>query len=145
MLFQGLFNMAILFLLIVSLVSSSPLFSVSLQDINMRKAFKSSTTQDQQVVSRASIPNPVLEIYQCGDKPPPLNILTPYRSSFFTIQFLSLMSSVFNDDWVLVCYLMKDPVFFQSNLPAVHQSCMWFIYNFDSLFFFSTVHVIEKD
>ncbi|KAI5625887.1 hypothetical protein C0J50_14638 [Silurus asotus] len=52
---------------------------VSLQDINMRKAFKSSTIQDQQVVSRASIPNPVIEIYQCGDKPPPLNILTPYR------------------------------------------------------------------
>ncbi|XP_072543552.1 actin-binding protein WASF3 isoform X2 [Salminus brasiliensis] len=52
---------------------------VSLQDINMRKAFKSSTTQDQQVVSRASIPNPVMEIYQHGDKPPPLNILSPYR------------------------------------------------------------------
>uniref|UniRef100_A0A8B9LCX6 Wiskott-Aldrich syndrome protein family member n=1 Tax=Astyanax mexicanus TaxID=7994 RepID=A0A8B9LCX6_ASTMX len=52
---------------------------VSLQDINMRKAFKSSTTQDQQVVSRASIPNPVMEIYHHGDKPPPLNILSPYR------------------------------------------------------------------
>ncbi|KAI4873672.1 hypothetical protein NFI96_019272 [Prochilodus magdalenae] len=51
----------------------------SLQDINMRKAFKSSTTQDQQVVSRASIPNPVMEIYHHGDKPPPLNILSPYR------------------------------------------------------------------
>ncbi|KAL6490854.1 hypothetical protein MHYP_G00011990 [Metynnis hypsauchen] len=52
---------------------------VSLQDINMRKAFKSSTTQDQQVVSRTSIPNPVMEIYHHGDKPPPLNILSPYR------------------------------------------------------------------
>ncbi|KAK1163252.1 wiskott-Aldrich syndrome protein family member 3-like isoform X1 [Acipenser oxyrinchus oxyrinchus] len=52
---------------------------VSLQDINMRKAFKSSTVQDQQVVSRASIPNPVMEIYQHCDKPPPLNILSPYR------------------------------------------------------------------
>ncbi|MGH0153609.1 UNVERIFIED_CONTAM: hypothetical protein FKN15_025184 [Acipenser sinensis] len=52
---------------------------VSLQDINMRKAFKSSTVQDQQVVSRASIPNPVMEIYQRCDKPPPLNILSPYR------------------------------------------------------------------
>ncbi|ETE70844.1 Wiskott-Aldrich syndrome protein family member 3, partial [Ophiophagus hannah] len=31
---------------------------VSLQDINMRKAFKSSTIQNQQVVSRNSIPNP---------------------------------------------------------------------------------------
>ncbi|XP_023653402.1 actin-binding protein WASF3-like isoform X1 [Paramormyrops kingsleyae] len=52
---------------------------VSLQDINMRKAFKSSTIQDQQVVSRTSIPNPVIERYQDCDKPPPLNILTPYR------------------------------------------------------------------
>ncbi|KAL3995714.1 dystroglycan 1 [Sarotherodon galilaeus] len=52
---------------------------VSLQDINMRKAFKSSTIQDQQVVSRSSIPNPALEMYQRCDKPPPLNILTAYR------------------------------------------------------------------
>ncbi|XP_058052797.1 actin-binding protein WASF3-like isoform X5 [Ahaetulla prasina] len=54
---------------------------VSLQDINMRKAFKSSTIQNQQVVSRNSIPNPVMEMYQRCDKPPPLNILTPYRAS----------------------------------------------------------------
>lgn len=53
--------------------------AVSLQDINMRKAFKSSTVQNQQVVSRNSIPNPVMEMYQRCDKPPPLNILTPYR------------------------------------------------------------------
>ncbi|XP_029696517.1 wiskott-Aldrich syndrome protein family member 3 isoform X2 [Takifugu rubripes] len=52
---------------------------VSLQDINMRKAFKSSTTQDQQVVSRTSVPNPVVEMYHRCDKPPPLNILSPYR------------------------------------------------------------------
>uniref|UniRef100_A0A3B4GGX8 Wiskott-Aldrich syndrome protein family member n=1 Tax=Pundamilia nyererei TaxID=303518 RepID=A0A3B4GGX8_9CICH len=52
---------------------------VSLQDINMRKAFRSSTIQDQQVVSRSSIPNPALEMYQRCDKPPPLNILTAYR------------------------------------------------------------------
>ncbi|XP_047222079.1 wiskott-Aldrich syndrome protein family member 3-like isoform X2 [Girardinichthys multiradiatus] len=53
---------------------------VSLQDINMRKAcFRSSTIQDQQVVSRSSILNPVLEMYHRCDKPPPLNILTPYR------------------------------------------------------------------
>ncbi|CAO2630816.1 Actin-binding protein WASF3 [Lemmus lemmus] len=52
---------------------------VSLQDINMKKAFKSSTIQDQQVVSKNSIPNPVADIYNQSDKPPPLNILTPYR------------------------------------------------------------------
>lgn len=52
---------------------------VSLQDINMRKAFKSSTTQDQQVVSQGSIPNPVKEMYNLSDKPPPLNNLSCYR------------------------------------------------------------------
>ncbi|KAM8975144.1 actin-binding protein WASF3 isoform 2-T2 [Pelodytes ibericus] len=52
---------------------------VSLQDINMRKAFKSSTIQDQQVVSKNSIPHPVIDIYSTCDKPPPLNILSPYR------------------------------------------------------------------
>ncbi|NP_001074059.1 wiskott-Aldrich syndrome protein family member 3b [Danio rerio] len=52
---------------------------VSLQDINMRKAFKSSTIQDQQVVSKSSVPIPVTEMYNLSDKPPPLNILTPYR------------------------------------------------------------------
>ncbi|XP_019380751.1 PREDICTED: wiskott-Aldrich syndrome protein family member 3 isoform X3 [Gavialis gangeticus] len=45
----------------------------------MKKAFKSSTIQDQQVVSKNSIPNPVADIYNQSDKPPPLNILTPYR------------------------------------------------------------------
>ncbi|XP_028821321.1 wiskott-Aldrich syndrome protein family member 3-like [Denticeps clupeoides] len=52
---------------------------VSLQDINMKKAFKSSTLQDQQVVSKSSVPNPVREMYNLSDKPPPLNILSPYR------------------------------------------------------------------
>ncbi|GCB75676.1 hypothetical protein scyTo_0015359, partial [Scyliorhinus torazame] len=52
---------------------------VSLQDINMRKAFKSSTIQDQQVVSKRSTPNPVLEMYMQSDKPPPLDILSSYR------------------------------------------------------------------
>uniref|UniRef100_A0A8D3DYV0 Wiskott-Aldrich syndrome protein family member n=1 Tax=Scophthalmus maximus TaxID=52904 RepID=A0A8D3DYV0_SCOMX len=52
---------------------------VSLQDINMRKAFKSSTIQDQQVVSKSSVPIPVREMYNLSDKPPPLNILSSYR------------------------------------------------------------------
>ncbi|KAF4075752.1 hypothetical protein AMELA_G00222410 [Ameiurus melas] len=52
---------------------------VSLQDINMRKAFKSSTVQDQQVVSKSSVPIPVKEMHGLSDPPPPLNILSPYR------------------------------------------------------------------
>ncbi|KAK7165440.1 hypothetical protein R3I94_003714 [Phoxinus phoxinus] len=52
---------------------------VSLQDINMRKAFKSSTAQDQQAVTKSSTPNPITEMYNTSDKPPPLNILSAYR------------------------------------------------------------------
>lgn len=52
---------------------------VSLQDINMRKAFRGSTIQDQQVVCRASILRPLLETYEHCDPPPPLHKLTPYR------------------------------------------------------------------
>lgn len=48
----------------------------------MRKAFKSSTTQDQQVVSKSSVPNPVREMYNVSDKPPPLSILSTYRCVF---------------------------------------------------------------
>lgn len=54
----------------------------------MKKAFKSSTVQDQQVVSKNSIPNPVADIYNQSDKPPPLNILTPYRYGFRCFQGL---------------------------------------------------------
>ncbi|KAG7487281.1 hypothetical protein MATL_G00021660 [Megalops atlanticus] len=52
---------------------------VSLQDINMKKAFKSATIQDQQVVSKRTLSNPVVDMYNLSDKPPPLSILTPYR------------------------------------------------------------------
>ncbi|XP_010209405.1 PREDICTED: wiskott-Aldrich syndrome protein family member 2 [Tinamus guttatus] len=52
---------------------------VSLQGINTRKAFKSSTTQDQKLFDRESLPVPVLETYGSCDAPPPLNILSPYR------------------------------------------------------------------
>lgn len=61
----------------------------------MKKAFKSSTIQDQQVVSKNSIPNPVADIYNQSDKPPPLNILSPYRYGNFhclcscTLPFIS--------------------------------------------------------
>ncbi|KAK7027293.1 Wiskott-Aldrich syndrome protein member 1 [Halocaridina rubra] len=52
---------------------------VSLQDIHMRKAFKSSALFDQQVVSRDTVPAPMLETYQCCEQPPPLHQLNPYR------------------------------------------------------------------
>ncbi|KAJ4433681.1 actin-binding protein WASF3 isoform X2 [Periplaneta americana] len=52
---------------------------VSLQDIHMRKAFKSSVVFDQQVVSRDTMPTAMLETYQVCDKPPPLDKLNSYR------------------------------------------------------------------
>ncbi|KAK2106271.1 Wiskott-Aldrich syndrome protein member 2 [Saguinus oedipus] len=52
---------------------------VSLQGINTRKAFRSSTIQDQKLFDRNSLPVPVLETYNTCDTPPPLNNLTPYR------------------------------------------------------------------
>lgn len=52
---------------------------VSLQDIQQRKAFRSSQAFDQQVVSRESMPKAMLEAYLSCDEPPPLNKLNPYR------------------------------------------------------------------
>lgn len=53
----------------------------------MRKAFRSSTVQDQQLFDRTSLPIPMQETFQTCEEPPPLNILTPYRyeaSALFT-------------------------------------------------------------
>lgn len=63
---------------------------VSLQDITMRKAFRSSTIQDQQLFDRTSLPIPMQETFQTCEEPPPLNILTPYRYEF---NFCSLHNS----------------------------------------------------
>ena len=52
---------------------------MSLQDITMRKAFRSSTIQDQQLFDRKSLPVPMQESFHICEQPPPLNILTPYR------------------------------------------------------------------
>ncbi|KAK2828579.1 hypothetical protein Q5P01_019613 [Channa striata] len=52
---------------------------VSLHDINMRKAFKSFTLQDQEVLSKGSMPNSVADMYSSSHRPPPLSTLTAYR------------------------------------------------------------------
>ncbi|XP_063309610.1 actin-binding protein WASF2 [Pelobates fuscus] len=52
---------------------------VSLQGINTRKAFRSNTSQDQQLFVRDSLSLPVHETYITCNMPPPLNILSPYR------------------------------------------------------------------
>ena len=55
------------------------IISVSLQDIHLRKAFRSTQVFDQQVVSRDTMPKAMLEAYLACDTPPPLNKLNPYR------------------------------------------------------------------
>ncbi|XP_053673389.1 actin-binding protein WASF3 [Anopheles nili] len=52
---------------------------VSLQDIQLKKAFKSATMFDQQIFSRATMPSAMLEVYKTCDKPPPLDKLNCYR------------------------------------------------------------------
>lgn len=52
---------------------------VSLQELHMRKAFKSAVVFDQQVVCRNTMPTAMLETYNHCDKPPPLYKLNPYR------------------------------------------------------------------
>ena len=52
---------------------------VTLQEIQLRKAFRSSQTFDQQVVSRETMPKSMQEQYMACDKPPPLDKLNPYR------------------------------------------------------------------
>jgi len=52
---------------------------VTLQEIQLRKAFRSTQTFDQQVVSRETMPKSMLEQYLACDKPPPLDKLNPYR------------------------------------------------------------------
>ncbi len=54
-------------------------FSVSLRDIHLKRAFRSSKSFDQQVVSRDTMPKAMLEAYLACDKPPPLDKLNPYR------------------------------------------------------------------
>uniref|UniRef100_A0A3P8WWR9 WASP family member 3a n=1 Tax=Cynoglossus semilaevis TaxID=244447 RepID=A0A3P8WWR9_CYNSE len=52
---------------------------VSLRVINLRKAFRSSTLQDQQLLSNGSMTDAVADLYNSSDRPPPLNTLTVYR------------------------------------------------------------------
>ncbi|XP_013776645.1 wiskott-Aldrich syndrome protein family member 3-like isoform X2 [Limulus polyphemus] len=52
---------------------------VSLQNIHLRKAFKSSVIYDQEVVARDTIPVAMSETHEECAKPPPLDKLNPYR------------------------------------------------------------------
>lgn len=54
--------------------------TVSLHDINMRKAFRSSRSCEQQVVSRATMPLATRQLYSQCEPPPPLNRLNRFRT-----------------------------------------------------------------
>lgn len=58
---------------------SAFLFSVSLQDIHLRKPYKSSNQHDQQVVSRATIPKSIQQAYIECTRPPALEKLNEFR------------------------------------------------------------------
>lgn len=77
----------------------SSIEEVSLQDINMRKAFKSSTDQDQQVLSKGSTPTSVTDMYNTSDKPPPLSTLSAYRDDSTDAMKFYSDPSYFFDLW----------------------------------------------
>lgn len=72
---------------------------VSLQDINLRKAFKSSTIQDQKVLSKDSTPDSVTEMHSSSDRPPPLGALTAYREDSTDAMKFYSDPSYFFDLW----------------------------------------------
>lgn len=53
---------------------------ITLRDpTNQRETFSSDIFCDQQILSKHKMPTSIIELYQACDKPPPLNILDPYR------------------------------------------------------------------
>ena len=65
---------------------------VSLQDIHLRKAFRSSTVFDQQVVSKQTIPTAMSDTYHQCDRPPPLEKLNVYR--YLLLLFIIIINSI---------------------------------------------------
>lgn len=53
--------------------------SVSLEDLHMRKPFKSSCLIDQHTLDRQTLPSALAECYAACDPPPNLDALNPYR------------------------------------------------------------------
>ena len=57
---------------------------MNLQDIHLKKPYKSSVTKEQQVISRSTVPRSILEIYSKCDTPPALDKLNVFRSVHVT-------------------------------------------------------------
>lgn len=70
----------------------------------MRKGFRSSSVQDQQVLSKSSLPSAVADMYNSSDRPPPLSNLTAYRCGTVFLSFFycsKVLSSVNVGNWFL--------------------------------------------
>ncbi|KAM8898766.1 actin-binding protein WASF3-like [Spinachia spinachia] len=72
---------------------------VSLQEINLRKAFRSSPVQDQQVLSKGSTPSSVAQMHDSSDRPPPLGDLTAFREDSTDAMKFYSDPSYFFDLW----------------------------------------------
>ncbi|XP_023198448.1 wiskott-Aldrich syndrome protein family member 3-like [Xiphophorus maculatus] len=72
---------------------------VSLQDINMRKAYRGTAVQDQEVLSKGSTPSSVAEMHEGCDRPPPLGALTAYREDSTDAMKFYSDPSYFFDLW----------------------------------------------
>ncbi|KAL6098556.1 wasf3 [Pungitius sinensis] len=72
---------------------------VSLQEINLRKAFRSSPVQDQQVLSKGSTPTSVAQMHDSSDRPPPLGDLTAFREDSTDAMKFYSDPSYFFDLW----------------------------------------------
>uniref|UniRef100_A0A915JHI5 Uncharacterized protein n=1 Tax=Romanomermis culicivorax TaxID=13658 RepID=A0A915JHI5_ROMCU len=59
---------------------------VSLQDLHLRKQFKSCTLIDQQSLSRQTMPAAMAECYSGCDRPPELDKLNPYSRNEYLIR-----------------------------------------------------------
>ena len=66
------------------------LLVVSLQDINMRKPFKSSVIKDQQAITITTRPQAIKDTYRNCNAPPPLDKLNPYRCVYNLRIYLNL-------------------------------------------------------
>ncbi len=98
---------------------------VSLQDITMRKAFRSSTIQDQQLFDRTSLPIPLQETFQTCEQPPPLNILTPYRSESSLFHWLYTDFKCSEVFWVLCFVFLKVTCMLKVCDDVTHTLCKW--------------------
>lgn len=71
----------------------------TLNEANMRKAFKSSMLVDQHILDRSTLPLALAEQYAICDPPPNLDALNPYRDSPTPALFLYTNPSFFFDLW----------------------------------------------